>query len=106
LKDECLRGEGWRLKGRRLKVNGKILSGFERVKMEAIANSKGQILIPSKIRKQLGITDGTYLHVEVDAITKKIILTPITREYIHGVRGKYKGKGLMKALMEDRQKGD
>jgi AbrB family looped-hinge helix DNA binding protein len=83
-------------------VNGKILSGFERVNMEAIANSKGQILIPSKIRKQLGITDGTYLHIEVDAITKKIILTPITREYIHGLRGKYKGKGLMRALMAEK----
>ncbi|MDP1547517.1 MAG: AbrB/MazE/SpoVT family DNA-binding domain-containing protein [Anaerolineales bacterium] len=72
--------------------------------METIANSKGQILIPAKIRKQLGIKDGTYLHVEVDAVTKKIILTPITREYIRGLRGKYKGKGLMKALMEDRPK--
>jgi AbrB family looped-hinge helix DNA binding protein len=89
--------------GRRLQVNGKILLGFERVKMETIANSKGQILIPSKIRKQLGITDGTYLHVEVDAVTKKIILTPITREYIHGLRGKYKGKGLMKALIAEKK---
>ncbi|MBS3954772.1 MAG: AbrB/MazE/SpoVT family DNA-binding domain-containing protein [Methylomicrobium sp.] len=83
-------------------MNGKILSSFERIKMETIANSKGQIRIPSKIRKQLGITDGTYLHVEVDAVTKKIILTPITREYIRGLRGKYKGKGLMKALMSEK----
>jgi AbrB family looped-hinge helix DNA binding protein len=90
--------------GRRLQVNGKILLGFERVKMETTANSKGQILIPSKIRKQLGITDGTYLHVEVDAVTKKIILTPITREYIHGLRGKYKGKELMKAFVTEKRR--
>lgn len=72
--------------------------------MEAIANSKGQVRIPSKIRRQLGITDGTHLHVEVDAVAKKIILTPITREYIHGLRGKYKGKGLVKALMEEKRR--
>jgi AbrB family looped-hinge helix DNA binding protein len=86
-----------------MQVSGKILSDFERVKMETIANSKGQILIPSKIRKQLGITDGTYLHVEVDAVKKKIILTPITREYIHGLRGKYKGTGLMRALIVEKK---
>lgn len=71
--------------------------------MEIIANSKGQVRIPSKIRRQLGIKDETYLHVEVDAVTKKIILTPITRMYIHGLRGKYKGKGLMKALMNEKK---
>lgn len=67
--------------------------------METIVNSKGQIVIPSKIRKQLGIKDGTYLQVNFDSATKRIILTPVTREYIHSLRGKYKGKGLMKSLM-------
>jgi AbrB family looped-hinge helix DNA binding protein len=66
--------------------------------MEAIANSKGQIVIPSQVRKQLGIKDGTYMQVEVDNASGKIILTPITREYLHSLRGKYKGKGLMRAL--------
>ena len=72
--------------------------------MEVAANSKGQIVIPSKIRKQLGIRDGTYLQIEVDAVTKQIILTPVTREYIRSLRGKYKGKGLMKALMADKKR--
>jgi AbrB family looped-hinge helix DNA binding protein len=71
--------------------------------METIATSKGQVVIPSKIRKQLGIKDGTYLQIDVDAVTKQIILTPVTREYIHSLRGKYKGKGLMKALMADKK---
>jgi hypothetical protein len=56
------------------------------------------------IRKQLGITDGTYLQIDVDAVARQIILTPITREYIHSLRGKYKGKGLMKSLLADKKR--
>ena len=72
--------------------------------METVATSKGQVVIPSKIRKQLGIKDGTYLQIDVDAVTRQIILTPVTREYVHSLRGKYKGKGLMKALMADKKR--
>lgn len=66
--------------------------------MDTVANSKGQIIIPIEIRRQLDIKAGTYFQIDVD--NKRIILTPITRDYIHSLRGKYKGKGLMKALME------
>lgn len=72
--------------------------------METIATSKGQVVIPSKIRKQLGIKDGTYLQIDVDAVTRQIILTPVTREFVHSLRGKYKGKGLMKALMAEKKR--
>ena len=72
--------------------------------METIANSKGQVVIPSKIRKQLGIRDGTYLQIDVDVVTRQIILTPVTREYIRSLRGKYKGKGLMQALLAEKKK--
>jgi AbrB family looped-hinge helix DNA binding protein len=72
--------------------------------METVTTSKGQVVIPSKIRKQLGIKDGTYLQIDVDAITRQIILTPVTREYVRSLRGKYKGKGLMKALMADKKR--
>ena len=72
--------------------------------METIATSKGQVVIPSKIRRELGIKDGTYLQIDVNTVTRQIILTPVTREYIHSLRGKYKGKGLMKALMADKNR--
>ena len=72
--------------------------------METVATSKGQVVIPSKIRKQLGIKDGTYLQIDVNALTKQIILTPVTREYVRSLRGKYKGRGLMKALMADKKR--
>jgi AbrB family looped-hinge helix DNA binding protein len=72
--------------------------------METIATSKGQVVIPSKIRRRLGIREGTYIQIDVDDVNKRLILTPVTREYIHSLRGKYKGKGLMKALMAEKNR--
>ncbi len=71
--------------------------------METVVTSKGQVVIPAKIRRRLGVKVGTYLQVDVDDQTNKIILTPITREYVHSLRGKYKGKGLMNALMAEKR---
>ena len=65
---------------------------------------KGQIVIPSSVRRKFGIKEGTRIQIDADEKTHHIILTPITRDYIFSLRGKYKGKGLLKALMEERQK--
>jgi AbrB family looped-hinge helix DNA binding protein len=65
---------------------------------------KGQIVIPSKIRRKLGMTENTRIQVDVDEQMHKIILTPITREYIQSLRGKYKGKGLLKALAAEKKR--
>ena len=72
--------------------------------METVTTSKGQVVIPSRVRRQLGIKDGTHIQIEVDEANKRIILTPVTREYVHSIRGKYKGKGLMKALMNEKKR--
>ncbi|OGO31435.1 MAG: hypothetical protein A2136_10085 [Chloroflexi bacterium RBG_16_54_11] len=71
--------------------------------METIVTSKGQVVIPATIRRKLGVKEGTYLQIDINEQTKKIILTPITREYVHSLRGKYRGKGLLKALMAEKQ---
>jgi len=71
--------------------------------MEAYATVKGQIVIPSKIRRKLGITESTRIQIDLDEENKKIVLTPITREYIHSVRGRLKGKGLLKSLAAEKQ---
>ncbi len=65
---------------------------------------KGQIVIPSSVRRKFGIKEGTRIQIDADEKTHHIVLTPITRDYIFSLRGKYKGKGLLKTLMDERQK--
>jgi AbrB family looped-hinge helix DNA binding protein len=72
--------------------------------METTATSKGQIVIPSSIRKKLGIREGTRIQIELKEDEKEIVLRPITRDYIHSLRGKFKGRGLMKAFMAEKKR--
>jgi len=71
--------------------------------METHVTSNGRVVIPVLVRRKLGIKEGTRIYVELNARAKRIILTPITREYVHHLRGKYKGKGLLKALMAEKK---
>jgi len=72
--------------------------------LETYMTVKGQIVIPSKVRRRLGMKEGTRVQVDVDEDTQRIILTPITREYIESLRGRYKGKGLLKALSAEKKR--
>jgi AbrB family looped-hinge helix DNA binding protein len=65
---------------------------------------RGYITIPASLRRKHGIRAGTRIHLEVDESTGRITLISITRQFIHRLRGKYKGRGLMKALMESRKR--
>ena len=73
-----------------------------KIVMHTYANVKGQIVIPAPVRRRLGITKGTRIHIEVDDQGQHIMLTPITPEFIHRLRGSLKGSGLVKALLEER----
>jgi AbrB family looped-hinge helix DNA binding protein len=70
--------------------------------LETTATVKGQVVIPSSVRRRLGIKAGTRIQVELDEENAQIILKPITREYIQSWRGRFKGAGLLKELEEDR----
>jgi len=72
--------------------------------VETTATSKGQIVIPSSVRRKFGIKEGTRIQIEVDESAKEIILKPITREYVHSLRGKFKGKGLLEELMAEKER--
>jgi len=63
---------------------------------------KGRIVIPARIRRKFGMKAGTRVRVEMDEAAHRIILTPITRDYIQNLCGKYKGKGLLAALEKTR----
>lgn len=69
----------------------------------AVATTKGQIVIPSKIRRRHNIKRGTKL-----SITEKgdrIILQPLTENYFEKMAGILNTKGkLTKALLEERAK--
>jgi AbrB family looped-hinge helix DNA binding protein len=73
-------------------------------KMETTATSKGQIVIPASIRKQFGIKEGTRIRVKVDKDTGKILLLPITPEYIYGLQGRLKGRGLLAELKAEKRR--
>ena len=62
---------------------------------------KGQVVIPRRLRKEFEIEEGTRAYVE--ATPEGILLKPVTRKFIRGLRGSLKGKGVLKAMMEDRK---
>ena len=72
--------------------------------METTTTTKGQVVIPSSVRRKLGIKTGTRIQVELDEANSQIILTPITREYVHSLRGKFRGAGLLEELEASRER--
>jgi AbrB family looped-hinge helix DNA binding protein len=74
--------------------------------METVATSKGQIVIPSALRRKYGIKDGTRIRIEDDERTRTIVLRPVTRQHIQRFRGilkqKRKRKPVTTQLLEDR----
>lgn len=71
--------------------------------METTATTKGQVVIPSSVRRKLGIKSGTRIQVELDEENAQIILKPITREYIERMAGKFRGLPLVKDLERERK---
>jgi AbrB family looped-hinge helix DNA binding protein len=75
--------------------------------METIARTKGQIVIPSSIRRKFGIQEGTKFKLEVDEERFEIVLKPITRETIKKFRGILKlkpgTKPAVQQLLDDRK---
>lgn len=64
---------------------------------------KGLLTIPSAIRCKFGMTARTCVNMDVDEQNRIIVLTPTTHMSIQGMRGRYKGKGLLKALKAEKE---
>jgi AbrB family looped-hinge helix DNA binding protein len=62
---------------------------------------KGQVVIPSRLRKEFEIEEGTRAYIE--ATPEGILIKPVTAKFVRGLRGSLKGKGIMRAMMEDRK---
>ncbi len=64
--------------------------------------TKGQVVIPSKLRKKFGIKAGTRINFFVETDGIKII--PVTPEVIEANKGFLDTKGnLLKALMKEKE---
>ncbi len=64
--------------------------------------TKGQLVIPSKLRRKFGIRKGTrVVFVEED---HRLILQPLTREFIDSLCGWLKGSKALDVLLEERKK--
>ena len=73
------------------------------LKMDTVNfGTKGQVVIPRRLRKEFEIEEGT--KATVGSTPEGILLKPITRTYIKSLRGSLKGSGVMKAMMEDRKR--
>jgi len=68
--------------------------------MVTVATTKGRIVIPASLRRKYGIKCGTRIYIYED--DGRIIVQPITREYVRKLRGSFKGSGTLKVLTAER----
>ena len=68
--------------------------------METTITSKGQVVIPAVLRRKYGLVAGTRFAVRDRG--GKIILEPVTREYMARLRGMLGGGGGLRELERDR----
>ena len=69
----------------------------------SVVTTKGQLVIPARLRRRFGIKKGTMVtFVEDDG---RIIVQPVTREFIRALRGSLKGEpSALAALLEERKR--
>ena len=63
---------------------------------------KGQVVIPRRLRREFEIEEGTRAYVE--GTPEGILIKPVTAKFIRGLRGSLRGKGVLRAMMEDRKR--
>jgi AbrB family looped-hinge helix DNA binding protein len=69
----------------------------------SVVTSKGQVVIPSKLRRKYGIKNGTRVHFY--EVNGEIRIVPVTPELIDKNIGLLKTKGkLMRALQEEKKR--
>ena len=65
----------------------------------AYVTSKGQLVVPSRIRRLFGIKHGTRINFVEEG--DRIIFQPVTREYIRSFRGMFKQKPGEKSVVQE-----
>ena len=69
----------------------------------SVVTTKGQLVIPARLRRRFGIKKGTMVtFIEDDG---RIIVQPVNREFIRGLRGSLKGEpSALAGLLEGRKR--
>jgi AbrB family looped-hinge helix DNA binding protein len=69
----------------------------------SIVTTKGQLVIPARLRRRFGIRQGTLVSFLED--DGRIIVQPITREFIQSLKGSLKGKpSALDYLLQERKR--
>jgi AbrB family looped-hinge helix DNA binding protein len=69
---------------------------------KAVVTSKGQLVIPARLRKRLKIKKGTVVAFSED--NGRLILQPVTDEWIASLKGSLKGGRALEYLLAERKK--
>jgi len=76
--------------------------GRRKAMTTTVVTTKGQIVIPFKIRRHLNIKKGTKVYIEERG--GELIIKPVTSEYFEKIAGILTGKGKgLKALLKERE---
>jgi len=71
--------------------------------LTTVVTTKGQVVIPSRLRRKMNIKKGTKLSIEEKE--NEIVLKPLTAEFFERIAGVLHTKGkLSKLLLDERQK--
>ncbi len=69
----------------------------------SVVTTKGQLVIPARLRRRFGIKKGTMVTFMEDG--RRLIIQPVTREFIRGLRGSLKGEpSALRGLLEERKR--
>jgi len=69
----------------------------------SVVTTKGQLVIPARLRRRFGIKKGTIIAFAEDG--RRLILQPVTREFIRGLRGSLKGEpSALDILLDERKR--
>jgi AbrB family looped-hinge helix DNA binding protein len=72
---------------------------IDTLKLDTVSfGTKGQVVIPRRLRKEFEIEDGT--KATVVSTPEGILLKPVTRAFIKSMRGKYKDLPLLETLQQ------
>jgi AbrB family looped-hinge helix DNA binding protein len=68
----------------------------------SVVTTKGQLVIPARLRRRFGIKKGTTISFLEEG--GRIIVQPVTRQFIRGLRGSLKGEpSALDLLLEERK---